>query len=136
MVAPSAVLAGLLLPALAKAKGKAQSISCVNNLKQIGLAARIYATDHNDAYPPDFLSMKNELATPKILICPEAPNSGLRVTLTWENFDPSQSSYEYVTRDLKESTPGFEKKVLFRCRVHGHACMGDGSVWQAPHIPH
>jgi len=128
VVAPSAVLAGLLLPALAKAKSKAQSISCVNNLKQMGLAARIYATDHNDAYPPDFLSMKNELTTPKILICPEDPKSGNRATLTWENFDPSQSSYEYVTRDLKESTPGFENKVLFRCRIHGHVCMGDGSV--------
>jgi len=51
--------------ALAKAKEKAQSISCVNNLKQMGLAARLYATDHNDAYPPDILSMKNELITPK-----------------------------------------------------------------------
>jgi competence protein ComGC len=130
VVAPVAIMAGLTLPALAKAKGKAQSISCVNNLKQMGLAARIYATDHNDAYPPDLLSMKNELVTPKILVCPNDPNHAVTVALTWDNFDPSQSSYDYVTRGLTDATPGFEKKVLFRCRIHGHVCMGDGSVMQ------
>ncbi|HXT42213.1 MAG TPA: hypothetical protein VN887_19555 [Candidatus Angelobacter sp.] len=130
VVAPVAIMAGLTLPALAKAKSKAQSISCVNNLKQMGLAARIYASDHNDAYPPDILSMKNELLTPKILVCPNDPNHAVVAALTWDNFDPSQSSYEYVTRGLTETTPGFEKKVLFRCRIHGHVCMGDGSVMQ------
>ena len=130
VIAPTAVLAGLTLPALAKAKEKAQSISCVNNLKQMGLAARVYATDHNDAYPPDILSMKNELTTPKILICPNDPNHKATATLTWDNFDPSQSSYEYVTRGLTESTPGVENKVLFRCRIHGHTCLGDGHVEQ------
>jgi len=128
VVAPSAIMAGMLLPALAKAKEKAQSISCVNNLKQLGLAALIYATDHNDVYPPDILSMKDQLVTPKVLICPTAPNHAISATLTWDNFDPSQSSYEYVTHGLNNSTPGIENKVIFRCRFHGHECMGDGHV--------
>ena len=64
-----AIMAGLMLPALAKAKTKAQSIQCVNHLKQIGLAARIYAGDHNDRFPRDFLSMSNELVTPLLLVC-------------------------------------------------------------------
>ena len=44
--------AGMLLPAFAKAKSKAQSIASVNNLKQLGLAARMYSTDHADTFPP------------------------------------------------------------------------------------
>jgi hypothetical protein len=51
-VGATAVGAGLLLPALAKAKSRAQSVSSVNQLKQLGLAARIYANDHQDKFPP------------------------------------------------------------------------------------
>jgi hypothetical protein len=50
-VGVTAVGAGLLLPALAKAKAKAQSISTVNNVKQLALAARMYANDHQDKLP-------------------------------------------------------------------------------------
>ena len=46
------ILASLLLPALAPAKEKAQSISCINNLKQIGLAQTMYADDHSDVLVP------------------------------------------------------------------------------------
>jgi hypothetical protein len=128
VVVPSAVVAGLALPALAKAKSKAQSIACVNNLKQMGLAALLYANDHNNTYPSDFLTMKDQLGNPKTLICPSAPNHAISATLTWASFDPAQSSYDYVTRGLKDSTPGPEKKVVFRCRIHGHVCFGDGHV--------
>ena len=46
-----AILAGLLLPALAKAKGKALSANCLNNQKQLGLGFVMFADDNKDSSP-------------------------------------------------------------------------------------
>lgn len=46
-----AILAGLLLPALGRAKAKARDIRCVSNLRQLGIAVRTYAEDHDGILP-------------------------------------------------------------------------------------
>jgi prepilin-type N-terminal cleavage/methylation domain-containing protein/prepilin-type processing-associated H-X9-DG protein len=53
VIAIIAILAGLLLPALGKAKTKAQGIYCMNNGKQMMLAIALYTEDDRDLYPPN-----------------------------------------------------------------------------------
>jgi len=53
VIAIIAILAALLLPALAGAKKRAQTIECLNNLKQWSLAAQLYATENDDGIPRD-----------------------------------------------------------------------------------
>lgn len=51
VIAVIAILTGLLLPALAKAKSEAQRVKCANNLHQMGIALHLYSADYSAAYP-------------------------------------------------------------------------------------
>jgi hypothetical protein len=112
-------------------KSKAESIACVNNLKQIGLAARIWARDHNDLLASDFLAMTNELSTPRPLICPSDKQRAEFTTLNWAQFAPSAISYEMLSPGAEETYP---QVVYARCPIHGHVCLVDGSVWRSAKI--
>ena len=59
VIAIIAVLAALLLPVLSKAKAKAQTMACLSNQRQWGLALQIYASDSNDLMPRDGTDAKS-----------------------------------------------------------------------------
>ena len=67
VIAIIAILAALLLPALAKAKEKAQKIQCLNTLKQFGIASHLYATDYNDFVPSDYITGVNAVMWANLL---------------------------------------------------------------------
>ena len=104
------VLFVLFVPVFDHPRSKAQRIHCVNNLKNIGLAFRIYATDHGNRFPMEapasekgnreflaqagsfkyFLGLSNELATPKLLICRADKRPSVD---SWIGLGPSNISY-------------------------------------------
>ncbi len=109
------VLSAMLLPALAKAKSKAQRISSVNNLKQIGLAVRIFAGDNGERLPNSFEEMLNELSTDKVTYDPE---TGQRYTYIGAGFLESE-----ITPD---SIIAYSPIVNNHCNI----LLADGSVQQ------
>jgi hypothetical protein len=106
---------------IAAARERAMAIRCVNNMKQIGLAVRLYANDNQNVFPPDLLSMKDELTTPKVLFC---PSTGVQVQ-QWSEVNPTTISYQFLNPGGNESDP---QKLLLTCPIHGHTGFSDGSV--------
>lgn len=109
--------------AMAEAKENGNRINCVNNLKQLGLAAHLYKTDNEGRFPPNTLCISNEVSTPKNYICPS--DTVRKPAENWASFTAANQTYEYFGNNTSERYPN---SILFRCPIHHSVCLIDGSV--------
>lgn len=99
VIAIIAILAAMLLPALSKAKAKAQSTRCVNNLKQLGVANRMYCDDFSDHLPYPNWDGGNSLTAPQGWLYSMNPNQGAPAGYaTGVCPNPYQATTPYVLR--------------------------------------
>jgi prepilin-type N-terminal cleavage/methylation domain-containing protein len=102
VIAIVAILAGLLLPALSRAKAKAKRVACLSNLRQATLGFHLWAQDHEGKFPwmagideggsqslpivafYQFLLVSREIDSPKVLSCPS--DKAVTTKTTWNEF--------------------------------------------------
>ena len=101
VIAIIAILASMLLPALARAKEAANRIKCVNNLKQIETALKLYADDNDGFFPPRTNSyrwptlLQEYYHTTNLLLCPTDLLRGVPQTRTDSPTVPDRAARSY-----------------------------------------
>lgn len=108
----------------AEAVEKANSIKCINHIKQICLAAVIWSTEHDHRFPEDFLTMSNQISNPSILVCPADTHRDSE--LNAQRFDLSNIRYKILSPRAPRGTD--PSTVYIRCPIHGHIGLTDGSA--------
>jgi prepilin-type processing-associated H-X9-DG protein len=135
-------MAGMTLPALSQAKQRAQAINCVNNLKQLGLAVRIYASNHNNEMPPAATwcdAIQSEVGSPKVFQCPSEPGQRCAYAFNTKLVGKKDNEINPQTVMLFESDAGWNGSGgADRLKPHPHSnrlvnvALADGSVQQLP----
>jgi len=118
-----ALLAALIFPVFLRARAAARRASCINNLRQLGLALSMYRED-NQEMPPHLSSLyPTYLSDPRPLLCPDDPEAGQRGGddyMEGNRYLPSGVSYTYL--------PNW-KYALELGWWHRRPCYGEGK-WQ------
>ena len=101
VIAIIGLLAGMLLPALGRAKEAGRRISCVNNLRQLDLSLKIYADDNEDHFPPRMKPwwmdrLRSTYLNFALLKCPSDPQPPFNFGTNVANFPSEAAPRSYV----------------------------------------
>jgi hypothetical protein len=110
------------------ARAESERIRCVNNLKQIGLAMRIWSGENGDRYPASFLLASNEMNVTQILVCPSDTARQTFARLGFAKFQEEMTSYKFTMHP--EDDAQYPQCIIARCPIHGNYLLADGSVQQ------
>jgi hypothetical protein len=128
----------------------AQAKACVTNLKQVGLAFRVWAVDHDDQYPFNLSTnaggsrelcrvgqdgfdenaachlrlLAQELGSPQLLVCPG--DSARKAAASFQSLQ--RTNVSYLFRSGNEVNDTNTQEVLGRCPIHGIVLRADGTV--------
>jgi prepilin-type processing-associated H-X9-DG protein len=134
--------AGMTLPALAKAKQKAQTVNCASNMKQLALAVKVYAVDHNDQLPPAATwcdAIQSHVGSPKVFQCPADPDRRCAYAFNAKLDGKKEGELDPQTVLLFESAAGWNGSGdVNALKPHKHSIRSanvafmDGSVRRIP----
>ena len=124
VIAIIAILAAMLLPALAKAKLKAQGITCVSNMKQLQLAWFMYATENGEKVPPNQTVGQGGNSASAGLPAGGQPENWVAGVLSTGSSTGNTNTYDLVSPDLQAyGSIGYQLK-----NAGVYHCPGDQSV--------
>lgn len=119
VIAIIAILAGMLLPALAKAKAKTQGINCMNNLKQLQLCWSMYALDNNSFMVKNWLAHPGAWINGNVAAMPGATNENdLKAGKLWQ-YNGSVKIYQCAAANSAKDLPNSlrNNQTMLRSRL-------------------
>lgn len=116
VIAIIAILAAMLLPALAKAREKARSIACINNLKQVGLSYNLYGADYNDIWIINWNSESNW--TNALQQHGQAPGKYLSSSTPDETVCPGRSPFKWAGKTSGYQGYGHSRDRFVPSTIH------------------
>jgi len=136
VIAIIAILAAILFPVFAKARGKARQASCLSNMKQLGLGLMSYTSDYDEMFPPSYSYLNGSggaggynhwsgaispyVKSNQIYVCPGDKNKGLDPTNT---FDLQAPKISYISNEVVMGRPRAHYQVVSQAAIDEPASL-------------